>query len=130
MTTTLAAETRRCATHPDVLAVDTCARCGGFVCGDCLELIREDPYCPTCYRRPDVTGRASTRARVALACSVAGLLCGPLSIAGLVLAGRERRNASAAPASTDLAGAAWLLGWMGVGVMLLYAIAVAAVLLL
>ena len=104
--TTLAAEARRCATHPEILAVDTCARCGAFVCGDCLELIREDPYCPSCYGRGDVTGRASTRARVALALSIAGLLCGPFSVAGLILAARERRRPSIALASADVAGAA------------------------
>ncbi len=40
----------RCATHPDVGAVQTCSRCGNFVCGLCLVTAPGKPaLCQTCW---------------------------------------------------------------------------------
>ncbi|MBJ6760306.1 hypothetical protein JGU66_05995 [Myxococcaceae bacterium JPH2] len=38
----------RCAEHPERGAVVTCARCGRFLCGDCLEVQSEDALCGAC----------------------------------------------------------------------------------
>ncbi|RJS20233.1 hypothetical protein DRW03_21050 [Corallococcus sp. H22C18031201] len=38
----------RCAEHPERGAVVTCARCGRFLCGDCLEVQAEDALCGAC----------------------------------------------------------------------------------
>ena len=116
----------RCGVHADVPAVDTCSRCGSFVCGDCLELIGEEPFCQACYHRKDVTGRASTRATLALLFGATGLLCGaPFGIIALVLAWRERiavEQGRSPLSSRTLANVARTLGWISVvltGVLLL-----------
>ncbi|QSQ11486.1 hypothetical protein [Myxococcus landrumensis] len=38
----------RCASHAQATAVATCARCGGFLCGECLEVEDAAPYCEPC----------------------------------------------------------------------------------
>jgi hypothetical protein len=37
--------------HAEFAAVDVCKRCGRFLCGECLELVGEDPYCGDCVKR-------------------------------------------------------------------------------
>ncbi|ATB44936.1 hypothetical protein [Corallococcus macrosporus] len=92
-----------CATHPDVAAVATCARCGTFLCGDCLELAGETPYCAPCVGVLRREARPSRVIQVALALNVAGLACLPCSLAlplptlvaglaGVVLGLRELRR--------------------------------------
>jgi hypothetical protein len=53
-----------CAKHVETAAVDTCVRCGSFVCGACLELAGETAYCEPCY---DVVIRTPHSRRSALA---------------------------------------------------------------
>ena len=38
----------RCARHAEVPAVDVCQRCGSFVCGECVNIRKEDVYCAAC----------------------------------------------------------------------------------
>jgi hypothetical protein len=61
--------------------VATCARCGGFLCGECTEVVGESPYCAPCVA---ILKREQKPSRVvlgALALNVAGLLCLPCSVA-------------------------------------------------
>lgn len=113
----------RCATHPEVLAVDTCSRCGGFVCEACLVLVEETPYCTGCFARRDISGRASARATIALLLSVFGMFClPPLSVLALVLVFLERRAIAAGRSPrTSLAEirVAKLLAWVGISLALL-----------
>lgn len=38
-----------CAKHGGVSAVETCTRCGAFLCADCVEYVQEDkPVCAAC----------------------------------------------------------------------------------
>lgn len=108
----------RCANHPEVVAVDTCIRCGAFVCGECLELLGEEPFCPNCFGRRDVTGGGSTRAVLALLFSSTGLFCGaPFGIVGLVLAWREGKaleQGEAPLGSRSYVKVARVLGWISV----------------
>ena len=93
----------RCASHPDVAAVATCARCGSFLCGDCTEVVGESPYCAPCVVLLRREARPSRVVRTALALNVVGLGCLPCSlalplptlvagVAGLVLGTRELRR--------------------------------------
>src|SRR5688500_17288839 len=111
-----AADIRHCGNHPEVVAVDMCVRCGSFVCGECLELIGEEPFCLPCYGRRDVTGRASTRATLALIIGAFSLFCGaPLGIVTLLLVWRERKaiERGAAPLSSrSFIKVARILGWV------------------
>lgn len=54
----------RCATHVEVAAVDVCQRCGRFLCGECIDLVGDDPYCADCAPRVNVP--ASKLAKAAL----------------------------------------------------------------
>ena len=40
-----------CATHPATPAVETCERCGRFVCGECLNVESPKSLCTACYQR-------------------------------------------------------------------------------
>lgn len=71
----------RCALHPDLSAVATCARCGGFLCGDCLELVGEAPSCAPCVTQLQREGRPSRAVQVALGFGVLGLVLVPCSLA-------------------------------------------------
>lgn len=128
------AEGRRCGTHPAALAVDTCLRCGAFVCSECLELLGQDPYCVRCFDRRDVTGTPSARASVALLLAGFGLMCGPLlSVPALILAWRESvaLDSEQAPrASRSLVTVARVLGWVGVGLWVLAGLAMGGLFLL
>ena len=44
----------RCATHPEADATGTCARCGTFFCGDCVQQVFGKAWCATCAARPEV----------------------------------------------------------------------------
>jgi len=46
--------TPRCATHPEHAASGTCARCGGFFCAACRQLVLYKVYCASCAQRPDI----------------------------------------------------------------------------
>ena len=70
-------ETAHCAAHPGVIAVDTCQRCGRFVCGECVTLERDESYCPDC------APKAKRRTKVVV---VAALVAAVVSIPSLPLA--------------------------------------------
>jgi len=77
----------RCGNHPDVAAVDTCSRCGTFLCGDCVEYLGETVLCDACYQRlgGDQPGSRSARTAVILGGIGAAL---PLLLAAYSLAVR------------------------------------------
>lgn len=52
-----------CAKHPDVAAVDVCARCGTFLCGACVEYVRDGVAACTGCRAALALVDASWRAR-------------------------------------------------------------------
>jgi hypothetical protein len=54
-----------CGKHPEVAAVELCTRCGTFLCGDCVEYVRDETAaCSDCA--PLLRGvKASARAKVA-----------------------------------------------------------------
>jgi hypothetical protein len=46
--------TPRCAAHPDEPAGGTCARCGTFFCGQCVQWISGQAWCAPCAARPEI----------------------------------------------------------------------------
>ncbi|CAM3713808.1 hypothetical protein G4177_01675 [Corallococcus sp. ZKHCc1 1396] len=64
----------RCGQHPDVTAVTLCARCGGFLCGACTEVLEEAAYCEPCGERRWRDTRPSRAVQATLAANVLGLL--------------------------------------------------------
>jgi len=118
-----------CATHPDLTAVATCARCGGFLCGDCVELAGETPYCAACVVVLRREARPSRVVQVALALNVVGLACLPCSLAlplptlvaglaGVVLGTRELRRIArgeGAERGRSQARVTTVLGWVNLG---------------
>lgn len=79
-----------CALHPDVQAVESCSRCGAFVCASCLEYhLDGGARCQGCMNR-ERTERPSGRAVAALVFAILGIQCGLLpGIIGLVLGTAE-----------------------------------------
>jgi len=71
----------RCGQHPDVAAVATCARCGGFLCGECTEVVGEAPYCAPCVAILKRDAKPSRVMGWALVLNVAGLACLPCALA-------------------------------------------------
>ncbi|WP_426756564.1 hypothetical protein [Myxococcus sp. Y35] len=119
-----------CATHPDVAAVATCARCGGFLCGDCTELAGETPSCAPCVAVLRQEARPSRVIPVALALNVVGLASLPCSLyilalptlvaglVGVVLGMRELRRIArgeGAERGRTLARVTVVLGWVDLG---------------
>ncbi|QSQ20855.1 hypothetical protein JY651_37355 [Pyxidicoccus parkwayensis] len=101
--TTSAPGGARCASHPDVAAVATCARCGGFLCGDCTEVVGESPYCEPCVGMSRREARPSRVVQAALGLNLLGIACLPCwlglplptlvaGVAGFVLGLRELRR--------------------------------------
>jgi hypothetical protein len=111
-----------CAVHPTVSAVDTCERCGAFVCVTCLELLGATVQCPSCFARQGGRAKASSRAKAAIALSIIGLNCGFLpGIIALVLAYQELGaidRGEAPVAGRRMASGARVLGWINVGLIL------------
>lgn len=55
-----------CAEHPDRRAVETCRRCGTYLCESCVLAFGSDRLCRPCFQRALETGpRLATRATVA-----------------------------------------------------------------
>jgi hypothetical protein len=77
----------RCPRHPDAYAVETCARCGRFVCGDCLELKPSGAYCEDCAQVVAREQKGSRLAVAALVLGLVGMACVPLGVIGFVLGG-------------------------------------------
>lgn len=104
----------RCATHVEVAAVDVCQRCGRFLCGECIDIVGDDPYCAECAPRMNVpasklakaalivTGLAwlsfglpSFALRVRLFVLVLVLVPGPAALAAMVMGIMEWRRIKA-----------------------------------
>lgn len=64
----------RCGQHPDAAAVALCARCGGYLCGACTEVLEETAYCAPCAERRIRNMRPSRAVRLALLANVGGFL--------------------------------------------------------
>lgn len=77
----------RCPRHPEAYAVETCLRCGTFVCGDCLELKPSGAYCEDCARLISRENKSSRLAVAAVILGVAGLACAPIGAVGFLLGG-------------------------------------------
>jgi len=118
-----------CAIHAGTQAVDTCARCGNFVCGGCLEVDQGSSYCETCFPmvKPS-TAPHSTRAVTGLIMGVLAVSgCVPLGIVAVVLGHAELAAIDAGEApigGRNLAKGAVITGWLGVGLTVLTVIAV------
>lgn len=82
MTPSPEAETPRCALHPTREALETCARCGNFLCAACLSADAGRMVCTNCVGR-SAGGGATRRAVTASLLSAGALL---LSV-GTALAG-------------------------------------------
>jgi hypothetical protein len=118
-----------CAVHPQASALDTCSRCGAYVCEACLELYGEQPFCAACAAkvlRPGV----STRAAVALGLGALGLGFPPVGLLGLWLARRELRDIAEGRAPVPGRPFAKAARALGVVAVVLCALAVALVVLL
>ncbi len=59
----------RCGLHAEVAAVDLCQRCGRFLCGDCVELVREEVYCADCAQRMDLPPALLAKASLVMTAS-------------------------------------------------------------
>jgi len=122
----------RCAVHVDIAAIDTCSRCGNYVCAGCMEIHNYETICGTCAERVGAKGEQSSRATTAL---VFGLLpimtfCLPLGIVAIVLGHMEIAaiDAGEAPASgRNLAKGAVILGWVNVALMIIGVLVVIAI---
>ena len=74
-----------CGNHPASAAVEICARCGTFLCGECVFYFKEEtPACINCLPLLE-GGPASTRARVSPLFSMLGLTG---LVAGFLVRGR------------------------------------------
>ncbi len=67
----------RCPSHRQA-AVATCARCGTFLCGDCVELLGEAAWCADCVALLQRGGPSSRAVWVALGLGLTGVLSSPL----------------------------------------------------
>jgi hypothetical protein len=112
----------RCATHPDVAAVEICQRCGAFVCGTCLELQGAEVLCANCFARQGGK-KASGRAVASLVLGIVGLNCGFVwGVVGLVLAYQELgaiARGEAPAVGRNLAKGGQILGWINVVILAL-----------
>jgi len=73
-----------CGRHPELHAVEVCARCGTFLCAGCVDYLEQTvPHCEPCLAL--VQRRPSGRARLSLALGLAGLVGMAL---GLLVRGR------------------------------------------
>ncbi|RKH17740.1 hypothetical protein D7Y13_39585 [Corallococcus praedator] len=64
----------RCGQHPTVSAVALCARCGGFLCGACTEVLEETAYCEPCAERRWQDTRPWRAGQALLVANILGLL--------------------------------------------------------
>lgn len=93
-----------CARHPGVTAVDLCARCGTFLCAECVEYQRDDvPLCQPCLTLVREVP-ASVRAR---ALAVMGALAVLTLVAGFFVKGRPGLFLWAGASVMATVGFAW-----------------------
>jgi hypothetical protein len=113
-----------CPRHAGVLAVDLCERCGAFVCGDCLVLLKGRTLCTSCSQVPF---GPSQRAIAAFVLAVLGwLLCPPFTLVAIPIAWAERAAIERKEAPSE--GQAWVrlaLGFAGVQIALVGLLVVA-----
>ncbi|MCB9597030.1 MAG: DUF4190 domain-containing protein [Sandaracinaceae bacterium] len=105
-----------CAAHPSAAAVDTCARCGNYVCSNCMEVEEWDTYCPDCYARVGKKAPASSLATTALVLALLSISgCLPLALPAAILGhmelGKIERGESE-PGGRNLAQGAVYVGWI------------------
>jgi hypothetical protein len=125
----------RCGLHVEVAAVDLCKRCGRFLCGECVQLLGEDAYCPECAERLKA-GPASTLSKVAFglaagswlllalgmaSVSVFAIASGPLSVIGVFVSIVELIRISRGDTSPQGRGRALISLISGVVLVLLFA---------
>ena len=118
----------RCAVHTDQPAIDTCSRCGNFVCVGCMDVHDYETFCRACSARLGYRGQHSSRAIAALVCGLLPLFicCLPLGIPAVILGHMEMAAISAgtAPASgKNLALGGVILGWLSIATMVIGGIA-------
>lgn len=119
----------RCALHPDLQAVESCSRCGAFVCAGCLEFhLDGGTRCQNCMNR-ERTEKPSGRAIAALVFAILGVQCGLLpGIIGLVLGTAELsaiERGEAPAAGKSLARGGQILGAISAVLLALTLIGVA-----
>jgi len=105
-----------CANHPTLDAVETCERCGSFICANCMELEGYDAYCPDCYARVGTKAPASTMATTALVLAILAISgCVPLALPAAIM-GHIELNAidrgDSLPGGRNLAKGAVYVGWI------------------
>ncbi len=124
-----------CAKHPDSAAVEVCARCGGFLCAECVEYLQDEvPACDACahlarHARPPAALKASPflgllglsglaagytlPARLALGVWLVAI---PIGVAGLALSIQHGRRLSRAE-NGRLPGFGWAIAGRVVGLI-------------
>ena len=110
----------QCAVHVGVPAVDTCSRCGNFVCADCMDVHQWETFCHGCATKLGHKGAHSPRAVAALVCGLLPLFvfCVPAAIPAVILGHMEIAaiDRGEAPASgRNLAKGGLILGWITIG---------------
>lgn len=101
-----------CATHPEVEAVGTCARCGQFYCAAERVELDAQVYCGTCAVRPDVDWLGihfrkyeGQRSGLAWSFGLLGLLLGVLGVASLFAGALDSKRVLVALGLVLLGGA-------------------------
>jgi hypothetical protein len=61
-------------------AVTTCARCGTFLCGECLELLGDTATCASCLPVLRAQGSASLGLKLAFGLGVAAMMSAPFAL--------------------------------------------------
>jgi len=122
----------RCAVHVDQPAVDTCTRCGNYVCVGCMEVQNYDTYCGDCALRLGYKGQHSQRAVAALVCGLLplGTCCVPLGIPAVILGHMELAaiaDGSAPASGKNLAMGGVILGWVSIASMVLGGVVLAII---
>lgn len=89
----------RCHLHQEQAAIDTCHRCGAFVCLQCVRSAVATVYCGPCLElRPAVPQKVSAHAWGVLALSCLGLVLFPCALAGAFLGWKHLRAVRAGQA--------------------------------
>lgn len=76
--------TARCATHPDSDRAETCARCGDFLCAECVSGGTREPYGVVCDACVEIAGANDVgRGRMKAGIAAALFFCTGLVLAAL-----------------------------------------------
>ena len=108
-----------CAIHPSVDAVETCERCGSYICANCMELEGYDAYCPECFQKVGTKAPASAMATTAIVLAILAISgCFPLALPAAII-GHIEMNAiergDSLPGGRNLAKGAIYVGWIVTG---------------